>query len=178
MVQKRLTIDYQEYASMAEMAEADRSLLERAVKATEGSYAPYSKYNVGAAVLLSDGTVVTGANQENAAFPSGLCAERTALFAAHAQYPRLAVRAIAITACRDGRMVPEPAWPCGACRQVLAESQRVPEKSRGPRPCHRGRPQPYCSIFLCGGYSAVYLQRTIGRKGRRQRDSAHLHRKA
>ena len=139
MVQKRLTIDYQEYASMAEMEEADRSLLERAVKATEGSYAPYSKYNVGAAVLLSDGTVVTGANQENAAFPSGLCAERTALFAAHAQYPRLAVRAIAITACRDGRMVPEPAWP---------------------------------------GYSAVYLQLTIGRKGRRQRDSAHLHRKA
>ena len=89
MVQKRLTIDYQEYASMAEMEEADRSLLERAVKATEGSYAPYSKYNVGAVVLLSDGTVVTGANQENAAFP-----------------------------------FPEPAWPCGACRQVLAESQK------------------------------------------------------
>ena len=76
MAQKRLTIDYQEYASMAEMDEADRTLLERAVEATEGSYAPYSKYNVGAAVLLSDGTVVTGANQENAAFPSGLCAER------------------------------------------------------------------------------------------------------
>ena len=121
MAQKRLTIDYQEYASMAEMDEADRSLLERAVKATEGSYAPYSKYNVGAAVLLSDGTVVTGANQEN------LCAERTALFAAHAQYPRLAVRAIAITACRGGRMLPEPAWPCGACRQVLAESQKRAE---------------------------------------------------
>ena len=120
MAQKRLTIDYQEYTSMAEMEEADRSLLERAVKATEGSYAPYSKYNVGAAVLLSDGTVVTGANQE-------ICAERTALFAAHAQYPRLAVRAIAITACRDGRMVPEPAWPCGACRQVLAESQKRAE---------------------------------------------------
>ena len=131
MAQKRLTIDYQEYASMAEMEEADRSLLERAVKATEGSYAPYSKYNVGAAVLLSDGTVVTGANQENAAFPSGLCAERTALFAAHAQYPHLAVRAIAITACRGGRMLPEPAWPwawpCGACRQVLAESQKRAE---------------------------------------------------
>ena len=127
MAQKRLTIDYQEYASMAEMEEADRTLLERAVEATEGSYAPYSKYNVGAAVLLSDGTVVTGANQENAAFPSGLCAERTALFAAHAQYPRL--------------------------------------------PCHRGRPQPYCSIFLCRGYSAVYFQRTIGKRGRKLRNS-------
>lgn len=124
MAQKRLTIDYQEYASMAEMEEADRSLLERAVKATEGSYAPYSHYHVGAAVLLSDGTVVAGANQENSAFPSGLCAERTALFAAHAQYPHLAVRAIAITACSNGRMVSEPAWPCGACRQVLADSQR------------------------------------------------------
>ena len=108
MAQKRLTIDYQEYASMAEMEAADRTLLERAVKATEGSYAPYSKYNVGAAVLLSDGTVVT-------------------VFAAHAQYPHLAVRAIAITACRGGRMVEEPAWPCGACRQVLAESQKRAE---------------------------------------------------
>ena len=98
---------------MEDMMPEDRSLLESAIGATKGSYAPFSHYNVGAAVLLSDGTVVQGANQENAAFPSGLCAERTALFAA-----------IAITACRDGRMVPEPAWPCGACRQVLAESQK------------------------------------------------------
>ena len=76
---------------------------------------------------LIPSTVVTGANQENAAFPSGLCAERTALFAAHAQYPRLPVRAIAIAACRGGRLVEEPAWPCGACRQVLAESQKRAE---------------------------------------------------
>ena len=82
MAQKRLTIEYQEYASMAEMEEADRSLLERAVKATEGSYAPYSKYNVGAAVLLLDGTGVTRAHQANAAFPSGLFAVRTSLLAA------------------------------------------------------------------------------------------------
>ena len=102
---------------------------------TIGSYAPFSHYNVGAAVLLSDGTVVQGANQENAAFPSGLCAERTALFAAHAQHPELAVRALAVTACRNGRMAPEPAWPCGACRawpcgacrQVLAETQKRAE---------------------------------------------------
>ena len=118
---------------MEEMVPEDRSLLESAISATKGSYAPFSHYNVGAAVLLSDGTVVQGANQEkganqeNAAFPSGLCAERTALFAAHAQHPELAVRALAVTACRDGRMASEPAWPCGACRQVLAETQKRAE---------------------------------------------------
>ena len=65
-----------------------------------------------------------------------------------------------------------------ALRSLPSGPRRVPEKSRGPRPCHRGRSQPYCRIFLCGGYSSVYLQRTIGKRGRRQRDSAHLHRKA
>lgn len=124
MALKRLAIEYQEYASAAEMDDADRSLLEDALDAVKGSYAPYSRYNVGAAVLLSDGTVVKGANQENSAYPSGLCAERTALFAAHARYPELSVRAIAVTACHGGRPVSEPAWPCGACRQVLAESQK------------------------------------------------------
>ena len=127
MAHKSLTIEYQEFASMEDMMPEDRSLLEYAIGATKGSYAPFSHYNVGAAVLLSDGTVVQGANQENAAFPSGLCAERTALFAAHAQHPELAVRALAVTACRDGRMAPEPAWPCGACRQVLAETQKRAE---------------------------------------------------
>ena len=109
---------------MDQMEVMDRSLLEAAIDACEGSYAPFSHYHVGAAVMLSDGTVVKGANQENAAFPSGLCAERTALFAAHANYPQQAVRALAVTAARNGKMVPDPAWPCGACRQVLAESQK------------------------------------------------------
>ena len=75
MAHKSLTIEYQEFASMEDMMPEDRSLLESAIGATKGSYAPFSHYNVGAAVLLSDGTVVQGANQENAAFPSGLCAE-------------------------------------------------------------------------------------------------------
>ena len=96
---------------MEDMMPEDRSLLESAIGATKGSYAPFSHYNVGAAVLLSDGTVVQGANQENAA----------------AQHPELAVRALAVTACRNGRMAPEPAWPCGACRQVLAETQKRAE---------------------------------------------------
>lgn len=124
MAEKKLVIEYQEYASMAEMNAEDRSLLESAMDASRSSYAPYSEYHVGAAVLLSDGRVVKGSNQENAAYPSGLCAERTALFAAHAQYPGLQVKALAVVAYSDGRMAPEPAWPCGACRQVLAESQK------------------------------------------------------
>ncbi|HIZ85905.1 MAG TPA: cytidine deaminase [Candidatus Coprenecus stercoravium] len=124
MAEKRLIVTYREYTSMDGMDEADRSLLESALDATSSSYAPYSGYHVGAAVLMSDGTIVKGSNQENSAYPSGLCAERTALFAAHAAYPELQMRALAVTACRDGRMVSEPAWPCGACRQVLAESQK------------------------------------------------------
>ena len=82
MEKKTLTIPYEEYASIDELGAADRALLEAAIEALKGSYAPYSRFNVGAAVRLADGTVVKGANQENAAYPSGLCAERTAMFAA------------------------------------------------------------------------------------------------
>jgi len=105
---------------MAELNEEDRILVEAAKKATDGSYAPYSKFNVGAAVRLQDGTIVVGANQENAAYPSGLCAERTALFAAGAQYPDKPVVALAIAARKNRRFIPEPVSPCGACRQVIS----------------------------------------------------------
>ena len=87
MENKKLIIDYQEYASREELPAADRALLDAAIAAVQGSYAPYSHFNVGAAVRLADGTVVKGANQENAAYPSGLCAERTAMFAASANHP-------------------------------------------------------------------------------------------
>lgn len=105
---------------MAELSEADRKLVEAAKQATEGSYAPYSKFLVGAAVLLKDGTIVPGANQENAAFPSGLCAERTALFAANAQYPSQPVVALAIAARKGRCFLAKPIPPCGACRQVIS----------------------------------------------------------
>ena len=105
---------------MAELSEADRKLVEAAKQATEGSYAPYSKFLVGAAVLLKDGTIVPGANQENAAFPSGLCAERTALFAANAQYPSQPVVALAIAARKGRCFLTKPIPPCGACRQVIS----------------------------------------------------------
>lgn len=105
---------------MAELNEQDRQLVEAARQATKGSYAPYSKFCVGAAVRLLDGIIVTGANQENAAFPSGLCAERTALFAAGAQYPDQPVVALAIAARKGRRFLSKPISPCGACRQVIS----------------------------------------------------------
>mgnify|MGYP002623269425 CR=1 FL=1 len=105
---------------MAELDEADRELIEAAKRATKGSYAPYSRFHVGAAVRLRDGSILTGANQENAAFPSGLCAERTALFAAGAQHPGQPVVALAIAARKGKRFLAQPISPCGACRQVMS----------------------------------------------------------
>ena len=89
----------------------------------KGSYAPYSHFNVGSAVRMSNGKIVQGANQENAAFPSGLCAERTAMFSAGAKYPDKDMESIAIAGGVMGRLGHEPATPCGACRQVMAQYQ-------------------------------------------------------
>ena len=89
----------------------------------KGSYAPYSHFNVGAAVRMSNGQIVRGANQENAAFPSGLCAERTAMFAAGAKYPDKDMCSIALAGGVYGHITDEPATPCGACRQVMAQYQ-------------------------------------------------------
>ena len=124
MEKKTLTIPYEEYASIAELPAADRALMEAAVEAVAGSYAPYSHFNVGAAVRLSDGTVVKGANQENAAYPSGLCAERTAMFAASANNPGVPFESLAVVCSRDGKLMPNPGSPCGACRQVMAQYER------------------------------------------------------
>lgn len=101
--------------------EAKKELLEQAKITALNAYAPYSKYHVGAAVLLEDGTIITGNNQENAAYPSGLCAERTALFYANANYPDKAVKAIAIAAHNKGKYSKDVCTPCGSCRQVLVE---------------------------------------------------------
>ena len=87
MQTKQLTLTYSEYDSLQELPAADRALMQRAIEATDTAYAPYSHFHVGAAVRLADGTVVIGSNQENIAYPSGLCAERTALFSAAAQHP-------------------------------------------------------------------------------------------
>ena len=123
-----LGISFKEYSSIDEMDAADRMLVEEAIEAQKGSYAPYSNFNVGAAVLLEDGTVVRGSNQENAAYPSGLCAERTAIFAASANHPGKAMLAIAIVGGFDHAVAATPCTPCGACRQVMAEYQTLSGK--------------------------------------------------
>ena len=107
-----------------ELSEADRALMHEAMEATVRSYAPYSHFAVGAAALLADGTVVTGTNQENAAYPSGLCAERTTLFYANSQYPEQPVVTLAIAARTEKDFIDRPIPPCGACRQVILETEK------------------------------------------------------
>ena len=123
MTNKEIKIAYQEFQSLEELEAKDKELAQAAVEATELAYAPYSKFNVGAAVLFEDGVIIKGSNQENAAYPSGLCAERTALFYASASRPDKAMTAIAIAAAQNGALCETPATPCGACRQVMAQYQ-------------------------------------------------------
>ncbi|MBE6242866.1 MAG: cytidine deaminase [Bacteroidales bacterium] len=137
MTSKEIKIAYIEYESLDQLDPQDRELAEAAIEATKGSYAPYSGFNVGAAVRLDTGEIVKGANQENAAYPSGLCAERTAMFYASATYPDSIIESIAVTASQNGILCDSPASPCGACRQVMAQYQ-----TKGGRPM---------SIILVGG---------------------------
>ncbi len=123
MDQKRIDITYTEFHSVDEMIPEDRELVAEAIEAMSGAYAPYSHFHVGAAVRLSNGQIVRGANQENAAFPSGLCAERTAMFAASSRYPDKDMLSIAIAGGVLGKLGKAPATPCGACRQVMAQYQ-------------------------------------------------------
>ena len=120
-MEKTLTLHYEE-CPLNDLSKEDRKLIDSAIDATTTAYAPYSNFHVGAALLLDDGTIVKGSNQENIAYPSGLCAERTALFSAGVSHPDRAVKALAIVARNtDGQLV--AALPCGACRQVMAEQQ-------------------------------------------------------
>lgn len=125
MNEKEIKINFTEFSSLDEMCAEDRELVNASLKSIDGSYAPYSQFHVGAAVRLADGRIVTGANQENAAFPSGLCAERTAMFAANANNPGIPMTSIAISAAYKGAIVGTPASPCGSCRQVMAEYQKL-----------------------------------------------------
>lgn len=127
MKKQQFISDYTVYDNEKEFAAAealDAELLFQAHEAVSRSYAPYSKFHVGAAVRLANGVIVKGCNIENAAYPSGLCAERTALFAAQAQYPDVPVEALAITAQSEITEVTEPVAPCGACRQVMVEAEQ------------------------------------------------------
>lgn len=114
-----------EVYSHNELSAEDKNLVECAKNATATSYSPYSKFQVGAALLLDNGEVISGSNQENAAFPSGTCAERTTIFYASARYPGVRFRKLAIAAFTEGMFVEEPVSPCGACRQAILEYEKL-----------------------------------------------------
>ena len=107
-----------------ELPDEYKVLIEKAKESTKLSYSPYSHFAVGAAVMLADGQVFTGANQENAAYPSGLCAERTAMFYANAQCPDIPVKALACACFTGGHFTKKPGSPCGNCRQGLLETEQ------------------------------------------------------
>lgn len=107
--------------SYEECTEQEKKLIDAAKQATSNAYAPYSHFHVGAALLLENGTIITGNNQENAAYPSGLCAERTAVFYANAQYPDQKIESMAVAAFYKGKFTEDLISPCGSCRQVLLE---------------------------------------------------------
>ncbi|KAF0197569.1 MAG: cytidine deaminase [Bacteroidetes bacterium] len=128
MIKKEITIRYTETDQAADLEPNDSLLLERAKDAAEQAYAPYSGFRVGAALRLENGNIITGNNQENAAYPSGLCAERVAIFAASSANPGKVIESIAITISTDGHHVTSPVPPCGACRQVIAEYENKQQK--------------------------------------------------
>ncbi len=120
---KTITIsaDLEVYDNEAELPGDVQSLMEQAIEAREKSYSPYSQFKVGAAILLDNGEVVTGSNQENASYPAGLCAERTAIFYAGAKYPEAKILKMALTARSENHQMEVPTPPCGSCRQAIAE---------------------------------------------------------
>lgn len=121
MYQKSAETILKVFANEDELPENLREILQKARINTQNSYAPYSKFKVSCALQLADGTLVMGTNQENIAYPSGLCAERVAIFAAGAQYPHTPPKVMAITAKSEKGMVNHPPTSCGACLQVMAE---------------------------------------------------------
>lgn len=117
---KKTAVVYR-YNDPSELSREDAGLLEQAREAVSTSYAPYSKFHVGCALVLENGVVIRGSNQENIAYPSGLCAERVAIFHAGAQYPDVPVKAMAITVKAEDYEVKEPVTSCGACLQSMSE---------------------------------------------------------
>ena len=145
MKRKKIEFYVEEYR-YEELNDTYRKLIAAAKEASKHSYAPYSHFSVGAAALLDDGNIVSGNNQENAAYPSGLCAERVTLFYANARYPEQAIEAIAITARDQAGETIAPVTPCGACRQVLLEAEQ--------------RYQKDICVLLCGKEKVLLVRST------------------
>ena len=135
------------FKDISELATEDQMLMQQAILAREKAYAPYSKFSVGAALLLANGEIIFGSNQENAAYPSGLCAERVAIFQAGAIYPEAKILKMAITAASDNNQTQAPIPPCGSCRQSIAEYEI---KQESP-----------IEIYFMGESGEVYLSKSI-----------------
>lgn len=120
---KKVTIvsEFEEFEDVKDLPPEDQDLVKAARQSVSKAYAPYSRFQVGAAVSLENGIIMRGNNQENASYPIGLCAERVAIFAAGANYPGVKIKAIAVTALSDQFLIDKPITPCGACRQAIAE---------------------------------------------------------
>lgn len=132
-----------EFSSIEELTEEDKHLVLLAKEASDIAYAPYSQFYVGAAIQLENGVIIKGSNQENVAYPSGLCAERVGIFAASTQFPGIAAKTVAITAKSKIFDVDFPISPCGSCRQVLSEYERK-----------QGKP---IRIILCGEKGKILI---------------------
>lgn len=124
MKKQKIVTEFEVYDSILELPKGIQTLMEEAKKARLKAYAPYSNFLVGAAILLKNDKIVTGSNQENSSYPSGLCAERTAIYAAGANYPKTIIKALAITAGPRNVINTTPVPPCGACRQAVAEYEQ------------------------------------------------------
>ncbi len=117
----KVTSTFTVYNNSSELSAQDNNLLSKAIEARNSAYAPYSNFCVGVSLLLEDDTIILGNNQENAAYPSGMCAERVAIWNAASQFPNLKIKKIFISAKAKNRIVDKPVSPCGSCRQVIAE---------------------------------------------------------
>jgi cytidine deaminase len=122
-MEKQIIIKYSEFSSWKELSDKELKMVDLAYSICEKAYAPYSKFQVGASILLSNGEIVSGNNQENIAYPSGLCAERVALFYAGANFPNHSIQTIVVVAKGDLLPIDKILSPCGSCRQVMLESE-------------------------------------------------------
>jgi cytidine deaminase len=147
MQKHTVSFEIEVYESFEELSKEDKNLMTMAEKARDTAYAPYSNFQVGAAALLANGEIVIGSNQENASYPSGLCAERVAVFHAGAKYPEITIEKIAITANSHKKQVTTPAAPCGNCRQAMYEYEN---KQKQP-----------IQVLLMGGIGNVYKCHSI-----------------
>jgi cytidine deaminase len=142
-----ITTNLTVYKSMEDLPKEDFELLKLAKKAVKSAYAPYSQFFVGAAILLENGKISIGNNQENAAYPSGLCAERVAIFHASAKYPNIPIKKIAVSVASKTQIINEPVSPCGGCRQVISEYEM---KYNSP-----------ISIIMSGETGQIYVSDSI-----------------